>query len=95
MSGKRRLPLLLLAALLVLGWALTPAALAAGEITVTGLFQDSKDGPVLKAGSTTYLLQGDIPDFLLGKKIKATGRVEKDAAGNLYLIVASFQESAG
>ena len=66
----------------------TTAAAAGKNISVTGVLEQKDGAMILKTAKTSYTLTGEVAKDLIGKKIKATGLEEKDAAGKITLKVA-------
>ncbi len=84
----------ILSCLLILGLILVLAGplMATESVTLTGYLQDSDDGLVLKAGGETYLVEGNVPDWLVGQQIRVIGLVETDDQGYKYFIIDDFEE---
>ena len=66
-------------------------AVAADAVTITGMVEDSDQGPMISAGGETYLLEGEIGDEFLGKQAKVTGTVGKDSDGTQYIVVGKHR----
>ena len=93
-AGKNKiLQLAMVAAVLILLSLFQAINVSAGEnISVVGLVQDTGDGLVLDAEDQVYLLEGDLTDEMIDKRVKVTGELEIGEGGARFLIVKSYQE---
>lgn len=90
--GKRLSGIAMLLAIGVLLFGLASATQAADSVTLTGVLQDTDDGLVLQVGADRYLVEGNVPDWLVGNQVKVTGTVETDNEGLKYFIIEDFEE---
>ncbi len=75
--------------ILIAGVALVPAIVFAEAKTITGTVAAQGDDIVIKAEDGLYILEGEVED-MVGKKVKATGEVSKNEAGNMVMEVTEI-----
>lgn len=86
MKQKRVWVLVLVFVFAILVFSMPTQAVADEQVTVIGTLQKSKRGIVLITDKETYLIMGQDLSALVGRKVKATGKLIENYRGKSLLV---------